>query len=92
MNARSLARATDPARNRVPMNKKRKRDCSSAGTLAGFAEHRSFAASFCDASEPEVLLHHLTRLEQAYRSRLPADLAADSSLCFALSSGRAFEQ
>lgn len=56
--------------------------------LGGFAEHRSFAACFCDEGDSHALMHHLTRLEQAYRSRLPAELAAETSLLFALSSGR----
>mmetsp|Transcript_45501 Transcript_45501/g.75334 ORF Transcript_45501/g.75334 Transcript_45501/m.75334 type:complete len:623 (-) Transcript_45501:171-2039(-) len=54
----------------------------------GFAEHRNFAASFCDASDSDALMYHLRRLEQAYSSRLPADLAAESSLSFNLGGGR----
>ena len=57
-------------------------------SLAGFAQHRSFAAAFCDAHDADALMHNLVRLEQAYLSRLPAALAADAKLTFNLAGGR----
>ena len=56
---------------------------------AVFREHHSFDACYCDVSDADHLLHHLVRLEQAYRSRLPTQLAHDVSLSFGLQLGGA---
>ena len=60
----------------------------SEAVAEGFAKHRSFDSCYCDAADADVLMHHLARLEQAYLSRLPPALRADSSLSFGLAQGR----
>ena len=49
--------------------------------VVAFREHASFGACRVGgASAGDTLLHHFARLEQAYRSRLPAGLLADPAV------------
>lgn len=54
-----------------------------------FATHRNFGAIAYAAVKDDHLMHHLVRLEQNYRSRLPPSLAADASVSFGLDFGLA---
>ena len=72
---------------------KRQHTSSTVGTTREWP-HACFAARACatDDDGEAHLLHHLERLEQAYRSRLPSALADDALLGFNLANGRAGAQ
>ena len=55
---------------------------------SSFAAHKLTEVEDSDTT----LLHHLTRLQQAYQSRLPPTLAEDENLGFDLNAGRAGAQ
>ena len=87
--AQPVASSSSPATSLLPVAAPPCR--SETEWLRGCFDACQLAGDDGDDSD-EHLLHHLTRLEQAYRSRLPASLAQSEEVGFNLARGRAGAQ